>query len=117
MPLTMVGETPWYGDSSGSIPGNGSMTKEKVQEVITEYRRTLLSRGNSPARRSEVPNEGHLMWMCNQVDEFIEEGRLEKAMRWLGFIQGALWWAGIRSVEEMKADNKPPEEELDPDRV
>lgn len=93
------------------------MTDLKVIEVAQQYRRILLERGNVRARNFEVPNENHLLWMCDQIEDFIQDGRREKAMRWLGFIQGAMWWAGIRSVEEMKADNKPPDEEMDSRRV
>lgn len=33
--------------------------------------------------------------------------RREKAMRWLGFIQGALWVTGRRTLEELKRDSMP----------
>jgi hypothetical protein len=35
----------------------------------------------------------HLMYMCEQAQVFIKEDRIEKAMRWLGFLQGVLWFA------------------------
>lgn len=84
------------------------MTDEKVLEVVDGYREILLKRGNVRVRNFEVPNENHLLWMCDQFRDFLREGRREKAMRWLGFIQGAFWVLGLRSVEEMKNDNKPP---------
>ena len=42
-------------------------------------------------------------------------GRLrEKVMRWLGFIQGALWAMGIYTVDELRAHNKgEPREQPD----
>jgi hypothetical protein len=37
---------------------------------------------------------------------FIEEGKIDKAMRWLGFIQGVLCQSGIYTIEELKSHNK-----------
>ena len=33
----------------------------------------------------------HLAWMCSESIKFVQEGHIEKAHRWLGFIQGVLW--------------------------
>jgi len=33
--------------------------------------------------------------------------RREKAMRWLGFVQGTLWGWGIATIEELKKMNAP----------
>lgn len=60
---------------------------------------------------------GHLLWMCEQIPTFLQEGRREKAMRWLGFLQGALWAYRWRSVEAMKTDNAPKGTEIDKERV
>jgi hypothetical protein len=59
----------------------------------------------------------HLCWMCLQIPAFLESNRIEKAMRWLGFIQGSMWVMGIRTVEEMKRDNMPSDESFDTERV
>jgi hypothetical protein len=60
----------------------------------------------------------HTWWAIGQCKTFVEEGRMDKAFRWLGFIQGALWWQGFYSIDELAGHNKPVEEELntDPDR-
>jgi hypothetical protein len=59
----------------------------------------------------------HLYWMCGQALELANHDLLEKAMRWLGFIQGSLWCLGIRSIEDMKKDNMPKDEEFNGKRV
>jgi len=51
----------------------------------------------------------HLEWMTKQIPKFITAGRKEKANRWLGFIQGALWADNIYTIEQMKEHNKPDE--------
>jgi hypothetical protein len=50
---------------------------------------------------------GHLRWMIQETIGFVHAGRLEKAMRWLGFIQGALWVLEISTIEESKRLNMP----------
>lgn len=35
------------------------------------------------------------------------EGRIEKAFRWLGFVQGCLWATGQYTLDELKNHNRP----------
>lgn len=60
----------------------------------------------------------HVWWCVRQCREFVEAYRLEKAFRWLGFIQGALWYHGMYSIEELANHNRPDGEptNLDPNR-
>ena len=58
--------------------------------------------------------------MCDEVQRMLEgygsgtlgvetesdRSKLDKAMRWLGFIQGIFAADGIMSVEQMKEDNR-----------
>lgn len=53
----------------------------------------------------------HLLYMLWKIPHFIEEGRKEKANRWLGFVQGVLWAKDIYTIEEMKEHNRPNEKE------
>lgn len=59
----------------------------------------------------------HLRWMCQKIGEIVRDDEIEKAMRWLGFLQGALWVLSFRTIEQMKHDNMPPDEKFDADRV
>lgn len=99
------------------------MMKERVVSVLLMYGDTLSQHGFTPERHTseELPTGKqrgqHLAWMCVEAVKIAEEDRTEKAMRWLDFIQGALWADGYRSVEDMKKDNKPPGEEFDGSRV
>jgi len=96
------------------------MTRGLMLALLVEYKQTLekATDGSArPIRDSSKPNLNHLYWMCDQVAVFISENRIEKAMRWLGFIQGAFWVLGVRTVEEMKKDNMPRGETYDKDRV
>lgn len=62
----------------------------------------------------------HARWMCQEIRDFLPrhkvdepppdpkemQAAMEKAMRWLGFIQGVLWSTGTRSIDEMREDNR-----------
>lgn len=45
----------------------------------------------------------HAMWMCECAIGFIGSGELDKAHRWLGFVQATLWACGHYSIDEMRA--------------
>lgn len=56
---------------------------------------------------SSLEDLQHVLWMCGEGKKFVDEGRHEKAMRWLGFIQGAMFWGLIATIDEMKKMNMP----------
>lgn len=56
----------------------------------------------------------HAQWMCVQMKEFVETGRIEKAHRWLGFAQGLLCAVGLASINDFREINMPPDEEFRP---
>lgn len=86
------------------------MTNEQVLAVAAKYDRELIS---YPAERqaTDSPPGGresalrHARWMCQQIPSQVASGDVEKAMRWLGFVQGTLWASGTKSVDSMRADN------------
>ena len=85
------------------------MTGEKVKEVTKIYE-TKLTKLLSTERWDENQQLKHLVEMCEKTRGFVDEKRMDKAFRWLGFIQGALWSNGIYTLEEMKRHNMPPRE-------
>lgn len=48
----------------------------------------------------------HLAWMIEEIMRFWLHGRREKAMRWLGFVQGGLWSLHLVSIEELREMNR-----------
>lgn len=101
------------------------MTKTQVLQALDlhnkqmEERFTLVGGGAMSALRNQNAVNGseqirHLKWMANEIIHFLAEDRTEKAMRWLGFIQGALWVMGLSSIEESKRANMPEGEEYKP---
>jgi hypothetical protein len=106
------------------------MDKEQVIAALEKYEERLSVHGSfAPERLSEEEMSrnvvtlgqrralGHVAWMCAEAKKLVEEDRIEKAMRWLGFIQGALWMASFFSINNLKVDNMPKGEKFDATRV
>jgi len=99
------------------------MTNEKILDVLKVYvglleaRKRIARRIDERETVSRLQQECHLLWMCCETAVFVSDDRIEKAMRWLGFIQGALWVMGFRTIEQMKRDNMPDGSNYDPDNV
>lgn len=94
-----------------------TMNAEKVASVFQGYVRELNEKGCFGRRlednkilfkhlkRRVVLN--HLAWMCKKGILLAEEGSLDKAFRWLGFVQGVLWALSIYPIHDLKNHNRP----------
>lgn len=80
------------------------MKADKIRDAFLACR-TFIALDVEPERGSKNWRR-HLVFMCIEGASYAEHRR-EKAMRWLGFVQGALWAHGLASIEEMKAVNRP----------
>ncbi len=84
------------------------MTSEKVLEVIDLYRKKFVE---MKIEKADFPHEElagffqatlqHCHGMLDKMEKFIDEKRIEKSMRWLGFIQGALWVQRVYTLKEL----------------
>lgn len=84
------------------------MTKEQILQVCADYIQYLDGyemKKNSNAIGS-YDRICHCKWMLNEIPHYIEINKIEKVMRWLGFIQGVLWSNDIFSIDDMKNDNR-----------
>lgn len=102
------------------------MEDQRVKMVLDAYAVVLRGLNAEPVRDEHperlievgsVSQKNHLLWMCEEAKKIVDEGRTEKAMRWLGFLQGALWALRVRTLEQMKHDNAPPGAVFDKSRV
>lgn len=48
----------------------------------------------------------HLSFMIEQIPKFLTDEKIEKSMRWLGFIQGVLWVYSEFTIDDLKNQNK-----------
>lgn len=93
------------------------MTPEKVIEVIETYRQFFVERNISKIDYphdellgGEVHGLEHCHGMLDKMVEFVREGRMEKAFRWLGFVQGVLWAVRVYPLTDLKKHNQPSQE-------
>lgn len=101
------------------------MNKEQVHSAVVEIeqsiRRDIHPDHAFPERNQEAQDylgrSRHLLWMCSQIDEFMSTGRVEKAMRWLGFLQGAIWAMNLETISNLKKMNAPDDVTFDKERV
>jgi hypothetical protein len=93
------------------------VTDLKLLDVIALYREVFRSQG---VRGGEYPHDAplplffrrspalaHLEQMLPKMEEFVATGHIDKAFRWLGFIQGALWVLRVYTLEELKNHSRP----------
>jgi|SRR3989344_95769 len=100
------------------------MTPEKVLEVIGKYRRFFEIERIPKVEMLEIffdmnLSQGHLRknvlfphchWMLDKIEEFAQEGLLDKAYGWLCFIQGCLLCVGAYTLDELRNHNRPNDE-------
>lgn len=94
------------------------MTPEKVIEAAVACRVVngpwapmRLDSNERISRRHITERSGavrcHVAYCCEQIEVFVNEGRIEKAMRWLGWVQGVLFCLGTVSLQEGAEMNMP----------
>lgn len=51
----------------------------------------------------------HFKFMCIAGQKFVDGGEIEKAMRWLGFMQGVLWRSDHFTLDQLKEQSRAKE--------
>jgi hypothetical protein len=93
------------------------MDRHQTLKVLASYEARLVSLGVTPVRvEGDRPSpsheilKGHALWMVGRIREMlvgdVSASDFEKTMRWLGFVQCALWAAGVFTINEMKEHNR-----------
>ncbi len=69
------------------------MDGQKILQVVQTHKEFLAGLGAFPVRADRQTiiltvseRLSHLLWMCEEVTALVAERRIEKSMRWLGFI-------------------------------
>lgn len=95
-------------------------TTEHAQRMLDFYAKTIKGLGYQAeaypdvggligTTKLETPKYAtlcHALWMCGQTREFLRQGRLAKAYRWIGTIQGILLMNGVFSIVDLKEHNR-----------
>ena len=90
------------------------MNARKVREVLVIYRTKFEELGillrklpHNELLKTDNDYLAHCYGMLDEMEVFMQEGRMEKVFRWLGFIQGCLYTTGVYTLEEMQNHNRP----------
>lgn len=98
------------------------MTPDKVKQVahqISEIIRrktgiVFASRFDHKKTRTEAIQYtilNHAQFMCDEIKLYVDQGRIEKAMRWLGFLQGILFCEDLCTIGELGQMNRPVDDQ------
>jgi hypothetical protein len=90
------------------------MTPEQIRISCVKYERMVSNAKitpeqyptNTKQKVDVVDSLAHARWMCGEILSLLIQGKVEKAERWLCFVQGVLWVNGICSIDEMRDDNR-----------
>ncbi len=89
------------------------MTGEKILEAVEHYRLRFKSADVKKERHSgaQIMKSSehalrHCHWMLDGIAEFTKNGELEKAQRWLCFVQGVLWQNLYYTIDDMREHNR-----------
>lgn len=85
------------------------MELKQIQKVAQRYKELLPSAEDAGDERilpMYLENFRHCAYMCDKI--ISGELSRDKAMRWLCFVQGCLWSLGVKSIAQMKDDNRSP---------
>ena len=55
---------------------------------------------------NDTQRYSHLLYMIDTAKVMYDAGRAEKSMKWLGFIQGALWVNGLATVTDFRRPDR-----------
>lgn len=90
------------------------MTADKIRLVLATYRQKFEKMGipKKEAPYDSFPSSdevclAHCHDMLDKMEDFLNQGKIEKVFRWLGFIQGCLWRCGIYTINESRDQNRP----------
>ena len=105
---------PTLQDNSLTSHNSNTICAEKVLNSLNMYRECLLELNAEPidfthSKYVESSEDilGHCLGMIDKTIQFINEGRVDKAFRWLGFMQGCMWSQGLYTIDELSNHNKP----------
>jgi len=88
------------------------MTREKLKSLFEKYQDHACER----YQESDAPHGAYYLKiqdLCKRAlgqVGILDVGRIEKAMRWIGFIQGVLWSLGDFTVDELRSHSRRDDE-------
>lgn len=94
------------------------MTDKKLRQIIAKYR-AHLGTSVEPAQCLDsiiCPDATvvlcHIRYMLDRMDVFLDDGRSERAHRWLPFVQACFWMIGDFSLNDLSEHNRANERDI-----
>lgn len=94
------------------------MDSQKIEEARAIYENYLkemnIPSQNHPLDQLAISNNAvlaHCHKKLEEMKELLAQGRREKAMRWLSFVQGCLFTLRHYTIEDIKNHNRPDQED------
>lgn len=91
------------------------MTPADIASAAEIYHKFLLSGGAQPVRMAKLDQfytavgetalRNHLAWMCEHILKLVIQNEVEKACRWLGFVQGCLYMSSDFTIDDLRTHN------------
>ncbi|PIR93828.1 hypothetical protein COT97_04725 [Candidatus Falkowbacteria bacterium CG10_big_fil_rev_8_21_14_0_10_39_11] len=89
------------------------MTKDSLLKTLNLYEHVLKSaevkiQEASFRKHYKTDKQStleHCHSMINQIRTFVANDNMDKAWRWLGFLQGCFWTLGLFSLNELREHN------------
>lgn len=101
------GLVPWWGRTSY----RRALLVRAHLEMFARYEVILREKGYQPAMSAvDKTSKNHLYWMCWQMSENLRTKPnypLDKASRWLGYVQGVLIFQGYLTTERERNFSRP----------
>jgi len=96
------------------------MDKDQFAQAVAATLSLLIAATGDCAaeRKPHDPTEvAHLNWMLWQARDFHDVSKVEKANRWLGYVQGVMAARNFATLEQLKRANMPTGETFSAERV
>lgn len=91
---------------------------EQILQALSRYEQRLKGQYDPVRQAGSLANPPvtqamqHILWMIGETQQHAERGHLDKAWRWLCFIQGVAWalgWGPFSTgptIDDFRADNR-----------
>lgn len=91
---------------------------DMILNAVYKYEQELAAKGvmaqrcdiSQPIGADHAKALSHVAWCLGEIQVFVADERLDKANRWLGFVQGALWMLNHNTIDSFRADNSAGQE-------
>ena len=82
------------------------MDSSKIKEVLFRYEQILNNEDHLQKCEITSTEIDHLKSMIPKMKLLLQQGRVEKVMRWLGFMQGVFWTTAVYDLGSLKSHNR-----------